>query len=263
MGYWSATLPVLQSGSQQVSAPSGALIRNALVLGAGGAMGRALVEKLSRDPQIDQVFAVSRRPFNSVSPKVHSITTEYTETAMQHVVVQLAPHAGTFTRVCICHGILHSESVHPEKRCEDIDPESMQEVLYANALVPALWLKLLLQLLVGTQPAVVACFSARVGSTGDNRLGGWYSYRASKAALNSLLKTYAIEYRRRAKNVKLLAFHPGTVDSQMSKPFQASVPPGKLFTADYVAVCLAELMDNLPCDGELSYLDYAGKPIPW
>lgn len=226
-------------------------------------MGRALVERLGRDPQIARVFAVSRGPIKSASPKVTPITAEYTETPMKQVVEQLASHAGTFTRVCICHGILHSESIYPEKRCEDIDPESMGKILYANALVPALWLKLLLQLMVGTQPAVVACFSARVGSTGDNRLGGWYSYRASKAALNSLLKTYAIEYRRRAKNVKLLAFHPGTVDSQMSKPFQASVPPGKLFTADYVADCLAELMDNLPCDGELSYLDYAGKPIPW
>lgn len=246
-----------------MSTTSSSTSRSALVLGAGGAMGRALMEKFTHDPQIDQVFAVSRKPISTVSGKVTGITTEYTETAMVRVVEQLALHSGTFVRVCICHGILHSESVYPEKRCEDIVPESMQEIFYSNALVPALWLKLLLKILSGAQPTVVACFSARVGSTGDNRLGGWYSYRASKAALNSLLKTYAIEYRRRAKNVKLLAFHPGTVDSQMSKPFQASVPPGKLFTAEYVAGCLAGLMDNLPCDGELSYLDYAGKPIPW
>lgn len=93
--------------------------------------------------------------------------------------------------------------------------------------------------------------------------GGWYSYRASKAALNMLIQNAAIEFARRAKNVKLLAFHPGTVDTPLSAPFQRNVPHGKLFTPDYVARQLLDLLTQLPLDGQASYLDYAGKEISW
>lgn len=226
-------------------------------------MGSAIVEYFANSPDIDGVFAVSRGEQIFQHPKVTPIKTQYNELAMAEVVASLSPFAGSFSRVCICHGILHNEQVFPEKRIEDIAANAMQETFYVNTVVPALWLKLLMKILSGERPCMLACFSARVGSTGDNRLGGWYSYRASKAALNSVLKTFAIEYKRRASNVKLIAFHPGTVKSQMSEPFRASVPKGKLFEADYVASCLAKLMDELDCDGELSYLDYAGKSIPW
>jgi hypothetical protein len=77
------------------------------------------------------------------------------------------------------------------------------------------------------------------------------------------MKTFSIEYARRAKNIKLIAFHPGTVNSAMSKPFHATVPEGKLFEPDYVATCLSQVMDEMAIDGQLSYVDYAGKPIPW
>ena len=236
---------------------------NVLILGSGGAIGNALVEHFLNVPDIDRVIAVSRRSQDLKHDKLYSIKTEYDEDAMAGVVSSLSEYKGTFSRVCICHGILHNDRIFPEKRVEDIAANGMQETFYANAVVPALWLKLLMNVLAGEQPCKVACFSARVGSTGDNRLGGWYSYRASKAALNSVLKTFAIEYKRRAHNVKLMAFHPGTVKSQMSAPFSASVPEGKLFEPDYVANCLAKIMDSLECDGELSYLDYAGKSIPW
>lgn len=242
---------------------SPATAKNALVLGASGAMGRALVKKFIDSSDIDTIFAVSRRDQSPIHPKVIPIKTEYTESAMGKVAADLTEYAGTFSRVCICHGILHNEQIFPEKRIEDIDANALGDIYYANATVPALWLKLLTKILVGEQICKVACFSARVGSTADNRLGGWYSYRASKAALNSLLKTFAIEYARRAKNIKLIAFHPGTVKSEMSKPFQSSVPEGKLFDPIFVAGRLAEIMDKIECDGELSYLDYAGKPIPW
>ena len=182
---------------------------------------------------------------------------------MQAVVDGLSEYKGSFSKVCICHGILHGEKMFPEKRMEEMSVDMMQSIFYANTIVPSLWLKLLRKLVAGSIECKVACFSARVGSTGDNSLGGWYSYRASKAALNSLMKTFSIEYARRAKNVKLIAFHPGTVNSEMSKPFHATVPEGKLFEPNYVADCLSQLMDELKIDGELSYLDYAGKPIPW
>ena len=105
--------------------------------------------------------------------------------------------------------------------------------------------------------------SARVGSISDNRLGGWYSYRASKCALNMLLKTSAIELNRKHKNVKLISFHPGTTDTKLSRPFQSSVSRDKLFTPDFVATKLMDLMRKTDVDGELAYLDWAGAPIDW
>jgi NAD(P)-dependent dehydrogenase (short-subunit alcohol dehydrogenase family) len=113
-----------------------------------------------------------------------------------------------------------------------------------------------------TQPRV-AVLTARVGSLSDNELGGWYSYRASKAALNMMLKCAAIEVRRINKNAKLIAYHPGTVDSPLSKPFQRSVPEGKLFSPEFSAEQLDNLMTSAVPDGRLSYLDWAGQAIDW
>ncbi len=236
---------------------------NALVLGASGAIGQALIQNFLNDNQIGRVIAVSRSAATFHHPKLHWVSTQYDEPSMQAVVDGLSEYKGSFSKVCICHGILHGEKMFPEKRMEEMSVDMMQSIFYANTIVPSLWLKLFRNLVAGSIECKVACFSARVGSTGDNSLGGWYSYRASKAALNSLMKTFSIEYARRAKNVKLIAFHPGTVNSEMSKPFHATVPEGKLFEPNYVADCLSQLMDELKIDGELSYLDYAGKPIPW
>ena len=236
---------------------------NALVFGAGGAIGQALIENFLNDNQIERVFAVSRSDAQIEHPRLRWFTGQYDEPNMQLVIDSLSEFKGSFSKVCICHGILHGEQMFPEKRMEEITVDMMQTIFHANTIVPSIWLKLLRKLLTGSIECKLACFSARVGSTADNGLGGWYSYRASKAALNSLMKTFSIEYARRAKNVKLIAFHPGTVNSAMSKPFHATVPEGKLFEPSYVASCLTQLMDQLEVDGELSYLDYAGKPIPW
>lgn len=121
-------------------------------------------------------------------------------------------------------------------------------------------------LLTHKTQCTITALSARVGSINDNELGGWYTYRASKAALNMLFKTAAIELARRAKNTKLILFHPGTTDTELSKPFQKNVPAGKLFTPEFVAGQLFELTNNNPdlkLNGEPAYLDWQGSTIPW
>ena len=239
---------------------------NALVLGASGGLAQALIAQFLADTTIDTVIAVSSKPA-PVSVQAESsllwICTEYQEPAMLEVVEKLKDYSGNISRVCICHGLLHTDSLWPEKRLEDIKPEALHEIFQANAVVPALWLKLLHRVLKGKQPTIVAALSARVGSITDNRLGGWYAYRSSKSALNMLLKTIAIEYARRVKNVKLISFHPGTTDTALSKPFQATVPEGKLFTPEFVAERLTGIMDNAVVDGQLSYLDWDNKTIPY
>jgi NAD(P)-dependent dehydrogenase (short-subunit alcohol dehydrogenase family) len=126
-----------------------------------------------------------------------------------------------------------------------------------------LWLAAFTTAIKNADELRIAVFSARVGSLTDNGLGGWCSYRASKAALNMSLKCAAIEYARLNKNAKLIAFHPGTTDTAMSKPFQKGVPEGKLFEPSFVAHRLITLLDAIASDGELSYIDWDGKTIPW
>lgn len=244
---------------------------NALVFGASGGLGQAVVAKFLTDPNIDRVVAVSRNPqtedlsapWISNTRLVWIQVEDYSEDAMKEVVAGLEEYSGQVNRVCICHGQLHTDHIWPEKRLEDIDGSAMHEIFHVNTIVPSLWLKLLHKIIAGDTLCPVAVFSARVGSTGDNRLGGWYAYRASKAALNSMLKSFAVEYARRAKNVKLIAFHPGTTDTELSKPFQASVPKEHLFAPAFVVERLALIMDEAEIDGQLSFVDWDGKSIVW
>ena len=242
----------------------------ALVLGASGGIGSAMVAEFLNDSSITHVFAVSQKDlpasgneFSTLQDKLVWLRSSYSESSMEEVAAMLEVHAGTFSRVCICHGLLHQNELVPEKRFEDINESNLHSVLQCNTVVPALWMKILFKILKGRDDCITAVLSARVGSIEDNHLGGWYSYRASKAALNMILKSLAIEYARRAKNVKIIAFHPGTTDTALSKPFQSSVASKKLFTPKFVAEKLTGIMDNASVDGKLSFLDWEGKVISW
>lgn len=231
-----------------------------LVIGAGSCIAQALVTQSLASGA--RVLTVSRQPG---APGVDTLhwQCDYSATAIAEVSTQLQAYRGTVQSVFICLGVLHGADIKPEKRLEDIDAAAMQQVLQANTVVPALWLRYLLPLLQPASRCTLAAFSARVGSIGDNRKGGWYSYRASKAALNMVLQSAAVEYARRAPGVKLCAFHPGTVDTPLSAPFQASVPAAQLQQPEVVAARLLALVETLPLDGQLSYLDWQGKEIPW
>ena len=167
------------------------------------------------------------------------------------------------TRVFICNGILHTDKIKPEKRMEELDTASFNLVMKANALTPMLWIQQLTPLMRSKSPCKLVVFSARVGSISDNRLGGWYSYRASKAALNMMLKNTAIEFSRRSKNIKVIVFHPGTTDTALSKPFQKNVSPQQLFTSEFVAQQLLTIIETIALDQSASYLDWLGKTISW
>ena len=240
--------------------------RTALVVGADGGIGGALLSALLEQEQHARVFAVSRSaaPASAAAPaKLDWRQCDQTETGIADVVDAIRESGMPLHRVVICPGILHGDGLRPEKALEQLRRSSMREVLDINTVLPTLWLSALTPLLRDTPDAVVAVLSARIGSIGDNNLGGWYSYRASKAALNMVLKTAAIEFARRAPRVKLLAFHPGTTDTELSRPFQARVPADKLFEPDFVAQRLLAIMEEAEMDGELSFVDWAGKSIPW
>ena len=160
-------------------------------------------------------------------------------------------------------GVLHGKHMQPERRLEQIDADALALSFAVNATGPALVAKHFHPLLAHDERAVLASISARVGSIADNRLGGWYGYRASKAAQNMMTKTLSIELARRAPNVICVALHPGTVDTDLSKPFQRSVPADELFSPKLAAAQLLTVIDSLTTDDSGSFFDWQGEPIPW
>lgn len=233
-----------------------------LVIGAGSGIAQTLIKRLCDADNSREVLSVSRDP-GSIDDRAHHFSCDYTAAAIDALAQTLQSYKGTFSQVFICNGILHSDSIKPEKRLEDIDPAAMAEVFRVNSIVPAMWLRALAPLLKATAVCTLTVFSARVGSISDNRTGGWYSYRMSKAALNMLVKTAAVEYARRAPNVKLIAFHPGTTDTGLSRPFQHNVPDDKLFSTEFVADQLLKILDGMPADGQAEFIDWAGHTVAW
>jgi NAD(P)-dependent dehydrogenase (short-subunit alcohol dehydrogenase family) len=237
-----------------------------LIIGAS-----SLIAKRLRDNLLSQghpVVAISRQAADVKHTQLHWIECDQTPDAIDRACKEIENLTQPISRVCIFTAVLHSEAFMPEKRLEDVNFEQLALSFQINTNLPLLWLSKLIPQLNNMQhrslsKISIAVLSARVGSIEDNRLGGWYSYRASKAALNMALKTAAIELARRFPNIKLIAFHPGTTDTQLSQPFQARVDPKKLFTPDFVAERLLTIMNNTPVDGQLSYLDWDNKPIPW
>lgn len=249
----------------------------ALVIGAGSRIAVALIRQLLNDTAVDVVVAVSRGRHaelpEDAAGRLQCVQSDYSESSIKQVVAELAARATPLHRVFICNGVLHNEALFPEKKLDEFTPEAFQQLMHINALIPALWLKHLKPLLLKSQPlgpplhskqgCVITVFSARVGSIDDNALGGWYSYRASKAALNMLLKNAAIEYSRFNKETQFLVFHPGTTDTPLSKPFHKSVPSGKLFSPEFVATCLLSIVNKLEPGPAIQYLDWDGKVIAW
>jgi NAD(P)-dependent dehydrogenase (short-subunit alcohol dehydrogenase family) len=251
----------------------------ALVVGASGGIGRAVLDYYLAAPGFALVIAVSRspQPAELAHPSAHQLAhfpeqhgarlrwlvCDYTQGGIDAVLGAVTDVGHRLSRVVICNGILHNDRVDPEKTLLKLNAAAMQEVLHANVVVPSLWVAGLSKVLRGSGNCVIAVLSARVGSIADNRLGGWYSYRASKAALNMVLKSAAVEYARRLPGVKLVAFHPGTTDTALSKPFQRGVAPANLFTPAFVADKLGALLDQAVPDAELSYLAWDGSSIEW
>ncbi|MFK8041334.1 SDR family NAD(P)-dependent oxidoreductase [Congregibacter sp.] len=241
------------------------LREQALVIGGRGGIGKAVAKHWCEDPRFSAVWEVSRHAPKDDSKfgRRRSLTTDHSEEDIGEVCREVLAESSRLSRVVISLGTLHGVDYGPEKSLDALRQAAMEEVYRVNCVLPMLWLSALAPGLRKNPDCRIAVMSARVGSINDNGLGGWYSYRSAKAALNMGLKSASIELARRAKGVKLIAFHPGTVDTALSEPFQRSVPEGKLFTADFVAERLTGVLDEHKADGQISYLDWAGKSIPW
>lgn len=232
----------------------------AVVIGASGGIGRALTEILARSDQYSTIYALSRSGKQSDQPRVRTGFIDITdESSIKQAAEQLdSPPA----LLVIATGLL-SHKASPEKSIKALDADTAAHLFAVNTIGPALVAKHFMPKFAKDRRAVFAAISARVGSIEDNQIGGWYSYRSSKAALNQMIRCLAIEFGRSHKQAICAGLHPGTVDTALSKPFQGNVRPEKLFTAERSAGDILQVLDGLtPADsGQL--FAYDGSVIPF
>ncbi|MGB5628828.1 MAG: SDR family NAD(P)-dependent oxidoreductase [Woeseiaceae bacterium] len=237
---------------------------NVGIVGASGGIGRAFVDLLVGDAAIRQVHAFSRTPCEWAEDKVVSHTLDLTDEGSIETAAAAAASEAPLDLVIVATGILHrGEDIRPEKSMREIESRSLAEVLAVNAIGPSLVAKHFLPRLRRDRKSVFAALSARVGSIGDNRLGGWTAYRMSKAALNMLIRTMAIEQARTAPGSVVVALHPGTVSTDLSRPFTARTPTSQLFTPQMAATRLLGVLDSLSADQTGGFFAYDGARIDY
>lgn len=267
--------------------------KKVLLIGGTSGIGKALLERMREDNKVEQIFATYHRRQPIVNhPSTEDPDTKATDTkntdienkdvwlamdvtsepSIKQAIEQISEHVDHIDWVINAVGLLHNDSHPPEKAVKQLDPEFFIDNMKVNALPSLLIAKHIKPLLQArlkagqpseTDPAIYATISARVGSISDNKLGGWYSYRMSKAALNMGMKTLAIEWQRSLKNVCVAVMQPGTVDTPLSKPFQANVAKDKLFEPEQCADNLLTVLSQLTAEDTGCFVDWAGKPIEW
>lgn len=236
------------------SFPPGSL---ALVIGSSGGIGSALLALLQSDTTFARVYGLSR----ATEPALDLLDEARIAQAAKHVSGLMMASGLDLRRVVDATGTLSGNGYAPEKSWRELDPAQMAHAFALNAIGPALLMKHFLPLLPKHGKAVFATLSAKVGSIGDNRLGGWYSYRASKAALNQLVHTAAIELRRSQPEAICVALHPGTVATGLSAPFAKT---GLDVQSPAVAATrLLAVLDGLSAADSGGFFNHDGSALPW
>ncbi|MDH3351215.1 MAG: SDR family NAD(P)-dependent oxidoreductase [Gammaproteobacteria bacterium] len=219
---------------------------NVAVIGASGGIGRGFVELLAADSEVQNVYAFSRSPVHWPAANVHDHRIDIVDEASIENAAAMASANGPLDLVIVASGILHRDPViQPEKSLSDLNSRALTDVLAVNTIGPALAGKHFLPKLRRKHKTVFAALSARVGSINDNRLGGWASYRMSKAALNMFVRTASIEQSRSLPESVVVALHPGTVETALSCPFTRRLDSRKLFSPTNAARQLLHVIDEL------------------
>lgn len=248
---------------------------HAMIQGASRGIGLGFVRALLEDDCIEHLVATARVP--EASDELTELKREHPnrlqltaldvtdETSVRAAARRVGEAVDDLHLLFNVSGVLHDESrgMQPEKSLNDVDPDHLQRSFAVNAIGPLLVAKHFHPLFRHGERAVCANMSARVGSIGDNYKGGWYGYRASKAAQNQFTRTLAIELDRKAPETICVALHPGTVDTGLSEPFQNFVSEDQLFSVPEAVDHLLEVIDGLSPDDSGAFFDWAGEPIEW
>ena len=245
----------------------------AIIHGASRGIGLAFARALVEDYRYDRIIATCRCPGSADAlrrladeheRRIDIVRMDVTdEASVAAAAMQIEKEVQCVSMVLCCAGILHTDSFGPERRLDDINPSTLHAVFAVNAFGPLLIAKHFSRLFDRKARTVLVNLSARVGSIGDNRLGGWYSYRAAKAALNMFTRNLSIELKRKHQGIICVAMHPGTVDTKLSRPFQRSVPKQKIFSADQAVAFLLEVIDGLGPDENGRFYAWDGSEITW
>jgi NAD(P)-dependent dehydrogenase (short-subunit alcohol dehydrogenase family) len=230
-----------------------------VVIGASGGIGAALVEQLALRDDIGAVIQTSHKTPLPARTKCTALTLDLLDEAS---IAAVASQCTAPRLIIVATGLLHGDGIAPEKSWRALSANNMARSYAVNTIGPALVAKHFLPLLPRNGKTVFALLSARVGSISDNHTGGWHSYRASKAALNQLIRTLSIELGVKSKDAVCVGLHPGTVATALSAPFQANVPEGKLFTPTQSAAHMVSVIDGLTGTQSGGVYAWDGTPIP-
>lgn len=230
----------------------------AAIIGCTGGIGTAVLNNLIQNKSLQTLYAFSR---SGKTYKDDRIVPGCIDLEDEKTIEQAASRISEpLDFVFIATGVLHGQGLEPEKALRDIDALQLSRSYQINAIGPALIGKHFLPLMNKERKSVFAALSARVGSTSDNNdIGGWYAYRASKAALNMILKNFSIEMGRKNKNLVITGLQPGTVDTELSKPFQGFVDENHLFTPEFAASSLLNVLNNLEPKDSGKLYDWQGE----
>lgn len=247
------------------------------VVGATGGIGGGFVRQWLADDRIGRVFATYRDRDHAadllalqaeVGDRLVCLACDPTiEANIVATIERITEQTDRLHAIVHCVGMLHEEThtppISPEKSLRHIDRDQLLRYFEVNSIPTVLLAKHLQNLLKHRDPSIFATISAKVGSIGDNQLGGWYGYRASKAALNMLVRNIAIELRRSRPQAIVVALHPGTTDTGLSQPFQANVAPEKLFSIDRTVAQLLDVMAGLTTNDSGEFFSWDGSRLPW
>jgi len=245
---------------------------NVLVVGANRGIGLGFVQNLLQGDRVGRVYATYR---NLASAELTTLQEQHPqrlslismditdESQITQGIAQIQHQVNKLHLLLYCVGFLYEGSIQPEKSLQQIRAEHLLRYFQVNSIGAVLLAKHVLPLLKHGDRSVFACISAKVGSIGDNHLGGWYGYRASKAALNMFVRTTAIEYSRKSPRTLVVVLHPGTTDTRLSQPFQRSVSPDKLFSVERSVTQLLKVIEGLQPNDSGQFFSWDGSRLPW
>lgn len=246
---------------------------NALIVGASQGIGLGFVKKLLNDARINKVYAAYRNPESAT--ELLALTTDNptrltclvidvtNEAQIIEALQQIKSEVKTLHLVVNCVGVLHDGDFQPEKSLRHLNVDNLTRYFQVNSIGGVLLAKHLVPLFKHQEYSVFASISAKVASIGDNNLGGWYGYRASKTALNMLMRNVSIEYARSCPKNIVVTLHPGTTDTRLSRPFQTNVPPEKLFSVERTVSQLLQVIEKLDKDDSGQFFSWDGSKLPW
>lgn len=235
------------------------MTQSVLIIGGSSGIGQAIAQQSSAEGAV--VSVISRQAAPLASPWFWYQDALQSQHSSQDCIEQALQHKPD--TIVICNGVLHDAQGLPEKTIRQLDSTILTQRLQTNVVIPAQYLQALFRYLTRTPQIKVLVLSAKVGSITDNHLGGWYSYRMSKAALNMLVKNLSLEVQRLNPSASIVTVHPGTTDTALSEPFQSNLPAGQLQTPAQTAQRLLQVRDALTPQHSGSLLNWDASILPF